>query len=221
MSNLINWLNGIEKIGKDPAPGQGMYNAPSPDESISPSGQTGMTAASRVLGECKGGACVHFRAPSNLHGTKLHNITGDGPLHGQVVPRDGIVHAHESDTEMHEHLRAAGFRQMRPSEEASRMEGKALASIATVLKQGAAKAAVVDAILRRDPSRQLAMKTTPNGSTDVWAFFAKRNAANNTRDPIVPSEPARSPRDHYVERLIERGYSRLQAGQIARGELQP
>jgi hypothetical protein len=85
------------------------------------------------------------------------------------------------------------------------MDGKALASIYGLLKQGALKSDVVRAVLRRDPSRELANRALPNNN-DVSQWFAKRNSLNNQRDPVPPGT-SWTPRDERRKFLLSQGYT--------------
>jgi hypothetical protein len=153
-------------------------------------------------------------APSNIRGQSIHTSAGMMriPRHGVVMTRAPIGHNEKScqcvDCGLHRELAGRGFRRQQAKKAGAEL---ALDQIKALHAAGAQKSAVISAILRRDPSRELAAKTTPNDN-DFLRWLGDR-AAKASGEP-VPSEPARSPRDHYRARLIAAGYSPEYADQV-------
>jgi hypothetical protein len=155
-----------------------------------------------------------WRSPAELQEQRIYaaGLAIDVPSHGVVMTRCTDDHEDLCDCAgcaVNKELRQRGFRRMQAKKSAAEITTD---SIKSVLQAGAQKGALVDRANNLDKSGQLGQQV----GGDVYAWLAKRNEANQ-RDP-VPEVTRYTPRDVYIEKLVAKGYTRLQAERIAAGE---
>jgi hypothetical protein len=187
------------KVVNGPAP-KDAPNAPSPDATLT----GGMGQAELAA----------WRSPAELQGQRIYTAGGsiDVPPHGVVMTRATDDHEDLCDCAgcaVNKEMRQRGFRRMQAKKSAAEVTTD---SIKSVLQAGAQKGALVDRANTIDKSGQLGNQV----GGDVYAWLAKRNEANQ-RDP-VPEVTRYTPRDVYIEKLVAKGYTRLQAERIAAGD---
>jgi hypothetical protein len=199
----------VAKVNKEPAP-KNAPNAPSPDAAIGGGLGSGpdQEARNSSIGQFELSA---WRAPMELRGSTIHTSAGalQVPSHGVVQTRSTDDHDDKCDCVgcgMHKELKGRGFRRMQSKKSASEV---VYDDIKSVLKAGTAKSQVMDHARHLDKTGALAAQISP----DLGRWLFDRAQKNSNEAP----QTSWTPRDVYVEKLMQRGYSRLEAERIADG----
>jgi hypothetical protein len=184
------------KVTKDPAPAD-RPNAPMPTAGgyAQPAGLNGGMPQMEL---------ASWRAPMELRGTTIHTVGGSMqiPAHGVVNTKNTDDHDEKCDCAgcaVNKELSHRGFRRHQSKKSAAEIVGD---DIRAVLRQGAAKSAVIREVIKADPSRQISAAATPNDKAfELW--LGKRADAGN------PAAAATrwTPREEQRKRLLLQGYS--------------
>jgi hypothetical protein len=177
-------------------------NAPSPDNAL-PEGLNGGMPQLELAA---------WRAPAELRGMAIGTAGGM-----MQIPPHGIVHTKANDDHedvcdcagcaVNKELRNRGFRRQQSVKRASEIIGD---EIRAVLASGAAKGRAMDAARNLDKTGALAAEV----GGDVMRWLSKRNEANFPQ----PEVTRWTPKEVYIEKLMVKGYSRLEAEKIANGD---
>jgi hypothetical protein len=201
------------KVGKEPTP-RDAARMPQNQDRLEPDNFLGDKAPEQNQFEE-----AVYSAPMNIRGQRIYGPAGhmDVPPHGQVRVRAAVGHDEGScdcvDCKVAQDLRSRGFRRHQSKRSGAEL---ALDQIKALHRAGAQKSAVIQSVLKADPSRALAMATTPTDKI-LEQWLGKRNAANNVRDFDTPVA-SWTPKTEYIRRLRERGYTLLEAEKIANGD---